>query len=175
MAGNCLLVIINCRSLLLGYYTVPLTISYQFIITFSLKLCKKEEEIARIYIFACSCICFNTSCRRNSVNCELVRKILILLWFYVLVLLSKSNFCQSELWPVEQKTSLLVYLKFLPLKFLIACFYRTFSRPWCLLKKIVPMNLENYWVDNFWLKLLYSGSFCFCTSVFIILLQWISK
>ena len=143
---------------------------FQFIITFSLKLCKKEKEIARIYMFACSCICFNTWCRRNSVNCELVRKILILLWFYVLAHLSKSNLCQCELWPVEQKTSLLVYLKFLPLKFLIACFYRTFSRPWCLLKKIIPMNLENYLVDNFCLKLLYSGSFCFRTSVFIILL-----
>ena len=72
-----------------------------------------------------------------------MRMIFIWPWFLVLVLLSKSNFCQSELWQVEQKGSLLVYLKFLPLKFLIACFYRTFSRLWCLLKKTVPMNFEN--------------------------------
>ena len=50
--------------------------------------------------------------------------------------LSKAHFSQSKLWQLKQKGSLLVYLKFLLLKFLIACFYRTFSRPWLLLKKV---------------------------------------
>ena len=63
----------------------------------------------------------------------------------------------------------------MPLKFLAACFYRTFSRPWCLLKKIVAINLENHWVDNFCLKFLYLDLFCLCTSVFRMLLWWISS
>ena len=50
----------------------------------------------------------------------------------------------------------------------------TFSRPWCLLKTVVAINLENHWVDNFCLKFLYLGSFFFCTSVFRMLLWWIS-
>ena len=33
--------------------------------------------------------------------------------------------------------SLLVSLKFIPLKFLITCFHRTFRRPWCLLKNML--------------------------------------
>ena len=40
----------------------------------------------------------------------------------------------------KRKWSLLVLLTFMLLKFLMICFYRTFSRPWCLLKKNVTVN-----------------------------------
>ena len=42
-------------------------------------------------------------------------------------------------------------------------------------KKIVGINPENCWVDNFCLKFLYLGSLCFGTSVFIMLLRGISS
>ena len=63
------------------------------------------------------------------------------------------------LWGISGKPNPSLY------KFLAACFYRKFSRPWCLLKKKnkknVAINLKNRWVDNFF-KFLYLGSFCFC-------------
>ena len=87
---------------------------------------------------------------------------------------SKSNFCQSELWQVEQKGNLLVYLKFLPLKFLIACFYRTFSRPWCLLNKSVPMNLENHSVTTLFEVSLFRFILFLHLSIYVITMniQW---
>ena len=37
------------------------------------------------------------------------------------------------------------------------------------------MTSENHRVDNSYLRSLYLGSFCFCTSVFSLLLKWISS
>ena len=120
---------------------------------FSVKLCKKGDNKN---VCICCCIWFNSCCWTHSVNWELVRMIFIWPWFLVLVHLSKSNFCQSELWQLKQKGSLLVYLKFLPQKFLIACFYRTFSRPWCLLKKVfqwISKIIElTTWVWSFFIQ-----------------------
>ena len=120
---------------------------------FSVKLCKKGDNKN---VCICCCIWFNSCCWTHSVNWELVRMMFIWPWFLVLVLLSKSNFCQSELWQLKQKGSLLVYLKFLPQKFPIACFYRTFSRPWCLLKKVfqwISKIIElTTWVWSFFIQ-----------------------
>ena len=120
---------------------------------FSVKLCKKGDNKN---VCICCCIWFNSCCWTHSVNWELVRMIFIWPSFLVLVLLSKSNFCQSELWQLKQKGSLLVYLKFLPQKFPIACFYRTFSRPWCLLKKVfqwISKIIElTTWVWSFFIQ-----------------------
>ena len=54
-------------------------------------------------------------------------------------------------------------------------FYWKFST-WCLLKKRIPLNPENYWVNNFCLKFLYLGlllflNFCILT-VIIINIHW---
>ena len=126
---------------------------------FSVKLCKKGDNKN---VCICCCIGFNSCCWTHSVNWELVRMIFIWPWFLVLVLLSKSDFCQSELWQLKQKGSLLVYLKFLPQKFLIACFYRTFSRPWCLLKKVFQWISKitelTTWVWSFFIQVHFASA-----------------
>ena len=66
-------------------------------------------------------------------------------------------------------------MKFIPLKFLIAHFYWKFRKTWCFLKRGITMNLGNNSVCNFYLKFLYLGLFCFCTSLFKLLLWWISS
>ena len=60
--------------------------------------------------------------------------------------------------------------KFIPLSFLIACFYWKFRKELYLLKKYIAMNPENHWVNIFFFKFLYLGFISFCTLLLRLLL-----
>ena len=61
----------------------------------------------------------------------------------------------------------------MPLKFLIGRICRKFRKSWCLLKNSIAVISKNHWVDIVCLNFLYLGSFCFCTTEFRFLLNWI--
>ena len=60
-------------------------------------------------------------------------------------------------------------MKFIPKSFLIASF--NFRKIRCLLKICIAINPKNYRVTKFCLKCLFYVSFCFCTSVFRLILK----
>ena len=70
-------------------------------------------------MYICCCIWQNNWCSTYSVNWQLMRMIFIWSGFLRLVPLDKSNFCQVN--SDKARWCLKVYLKFVPLSFLIAC------------------------------------------------------
>ena len=110
---------------------------------------KRKKNYKDLYIPCC--IWNNTWFSPYLLNWELARMIFVWPGFLPLV----------QILIVRTRWNLLVYLKFIPPRFVIACFYWKLMKTWCLLKKCMAMIPGNHWVNNFCLEFLYFGFFLF--------------
>ena len=124
---------------------------------FNLKLCKKEtmQEFAYFLLYLYRILGVeHKECTGNFWGSFLFDQgsFCLYLWINQIFIKVKSDRIKWSVW---------MQLKFIPLSFLIACFYWKFRKPRFLLKKCIAMNPENRWVNNFCLKVLYSGFILF--------------